>query len=57
MMEGSGQVTVGTFKMSDFRYHEVTDGSETTIVYPVNIKYILSHSITNYTNLKYITIN
>ena len=53
--KSSGQVTVGTFKMSDFRYHEVTDGKETSVVYPVNIKYVLSHSITDYANLKYIT--
>ena len=51
----SGQVTVGTFKMSDFRHHEITDGSTTSIVYPVNIKYVLSHSISDYANLKYIT--
>ena len=35
--KGSGQVKIGTFKMSDFRYHEFTDGADTCIVYPVNI--------------------
>ena len=55
--KGLGEVTVGTFKMSDFRYHEITDGVETTIVYPTNIKCLLSHGITNYVNLKYITWN
>ena len=45
-----GEVTVGTFKMSDFRYHEITDGTSMAIVYPVNIKYFLPHSISNYSN-------
>ena len=37
----------GEVRMSDFRYHEVTDGTLTSIVYPVNIKYVLSSSISN----------
>ena len=37
--KGSGEVTVGTFKMSDFRYHEITDGTSTAIFYPVNMFY------------------
>ena len=51
----SGQVTIGTFRMSDFRHHEITDGGITSIVYPVNIKYKLSSSIKDYANLKYVT--
>ena len=50
-----GEVTIGNFKMSDFRYHEITDGTSTAIVYVVNIKYVLSHSISNYTDIKYET--
>ena len=54
--KGSGEVVVGTFKMSDFRYHEITDGSETSVVYPVNIKYVISHGISDYSDIKYVTL-
>ena len=53
--KGSGEVTVGTFKMTDFRHHEITDGTVTSVVYPVNIKYVLSHSISDYADLEYVT--
>ena len=41
--------------MGDFRHHEITDGGITSIVYPVNIIYVLSRSIKDYVNLKYVT--
>ena len=41
--------------MSDFRYHEISNGTSTAIFYPVNIEYVLSHSISNYTDIKYVT--
>ena len=53
--KSSGEVVIGTFKMSDFRHHEVTDGSSIAVVFPMNVKYILSSSISNYTDIKYVT--
>ena len=53
--KSSGEVVIGTFKMSDLRYHEITDGSSIAVVYPVNIKYVLSHATSNYTDIKYVT--
>ena len=47
-----GEATIGTFKMSDFRHHEVTDGTLTSIVYPVNINmfYLVRYQICDFWN-------
>ena len=49
-IKGSGETAIGTF-----RHHEVTDGSVISIVYPMNVQYLLLYATLDYTNIKYVT--